>query len=140
MKIPCKIIYNTDDSVWYVEAPDIYEGILTYGNSLEEAKEMAQDALSGLIATYMEGGKEIQVPSKREGPNWYDIELSPNVSFAVWLRSMRKKSGMTLIEAADRLGVKYQVYQKLENPETANPTLKTIAKIKKVFNIDTIEV
>jgi hypothetical protein len=23
MKIPCKIIYNTDDSVWYVEAPDI---------------------------------------------------------------------------------------------------------------------
>ncbi len=40
---------------------------------------------------------------------------------------------MTLTDVADKLGVKYQVYQKLENPETANPTLKTLKKIEKVF-------
>ena len=36
-------------------------------------------------------------------------------------------------DVADRLGVKYQVYQKLKNPETADPTLKTIARLERVF-------
>ncbi len=61
------------------------------------------------------------------------IEPEPSVAFAYWLRSKRAASGMTLTDVADKLGVKYQVYQKLENPETANPTLKTLKKIEKVF-------
>ena len=40
---------------------------------------------------------------------------------------------MTLTDTADRLGVKYQAYKKLENPRTANPTLKTLKKLEKVF-------
>ncbi|MFZ2781355.1 MAG: helix-turn-helix transcriptional regulator [Rectinemataceae bacterium] len=46
---------------------------------------------------------------------------------------MRKASGMTLTDVAEKLGVKYQVYQKLEDPAKTNPTLKTLAKIEKVF-------
>jgi antitoxin HicB len=40
---------------------------------------------------------------------------------------------MTLTDVADKLGVKYQVYQKLEDPAKTNPTLKTLAKLEKVF-------
>jgi antitoxin HicB len=41
---------------------------------------------------------------------------------------------MTLADVAEKMGVRYQVYQKLENPRTANPTLKTIRKIEQVFD------
>jgi antitoxin HicB len=47
---------------------------------------------------------------------------------------------MTLADAADRMGVKYQVYQKLENPRTANPTLKTLKKLEHIFNEELVMV
>ncbi|MDY7027145.1 MAG: helix-turn-helix domain-containing protein, partial [Spirochaetota bacterium] len=34
---------------------------------------------------------------------------------------------------AAKLGVKYQVYQRLEDPRKSNPTLKTIEKLERVF-------
>jgi antitoxin HicB len=40
---------------------------------------------------------------------------------------------MTQTEVAEKLGVKYQVYQRLEDPEKANPTLKTIRRLQEVF-------
>jgi antitoxin HicB len=45
---------------------------------------------------------------------------------------------MSLADVAEKMGVKYQVYQKLENPRTANPTLKTLAKIEQVFGDELI--
>ena len=39
--IPCKIYFSAEDSVWYVEAPGFYDGIMTYAESMEQAKEMA---------------------------------------------------------------------------------------------------
>jgi transcriptional regulator with XRE-family HTH domain len=47
---------------------------------------------------------------------------------------------MTLTETADKLGVKYQVYQKLENPASANPTLRTLKKLEKVFGTELVRV
>ena len=131
--VPCRITYSESDECWYVEAPSLYEGIMTYGNTLEHAKEMASEAITGLLETYLDQGQAIEIQPIPEGKDWYGIEPSPEVAFAVWLRHKRKESGMTLTEIADKLGVKYQVYQKLENPETANPTLKTLKKIEKVF-------
>jgi len=43
---------------------------------------------------------------------------------------------MTLVDVADEMGVKYQVYQKLENPRTANPTLKTLSKLERIFDTE----
>ena len=62
--------------------------------------------------------------------------MSGNVSglaFALRMKELRKSNNMTLADAAEKMGVKYQVYQKLENPRTANPTLKTLRKIEKIF-------
>ncbi len=138
--IPCKITYSRKDKCWYVEAPDVYSDILTYGDTLEHAKEMASEALTGLLESYLDDDKEIpafKVPARKD---WYGIELSPSLSFAIWLRAERKSKGMTQTEVADKLGVKYQVYQKLENPETANPTLKTLKKIEKIFETEVLTI
>jgi len=131
--IPCRIYYSEEDSVWYVEAPGFYEGIMTYGESLEQAKDMASDAITGLIESYIGRQIPVEVPAASDAPDIYLVEPAPSVSFALWLREKRKASGMTLTDVADKLGVKYQVYQKLEDPSKTNPTLKTLAKLEKVF-------
>jgi antitoxin HicB len=106
---------------------------MTYGESLETAKEMASDAITGLIESYVDRQIPIEIPTFTAAPDIYLVEPTPSVSFALWLREKRKASGMTLTDVADKLGVKYQVYQRLEDPAKTNPTLKTIAKLEKVF-------
>jgi len=45
---------------------------------------------------------------------------------------------MSLADAAKKMGVKNHVYQKLENPHTANPTLKTLYKIEQLFGNEVV--
>jgi antitoxin HicB len=68
----------------------------------------------------------------------YNIPLDPAISCALWLRKQREARNLTMTDVAKKLGVKYQVYQKLENPKTANPTLKTIRKLENVFETELI--
>jgi antitoxin HicB len=138
--IPCKITYSDQDKCWYVESPGFYSGILTYGNTLEEAKEMAAEAVSGILESYLEHGDNFTIPDMPDLPGWYKIEPEPELAFVLWLRSMRKGRNMTLADAADKMGVKYQVYQKLENPRMANPTLKTLKKLEQIFDVELISV
>ncbi|MDR3173726.1 MAG: type II toxin-antitoxin system HicB family antitoxin [Treponema sp.] len=138
--IPCKITYSSNDNCWYVEAPGFYEGIMTYGGTLEEAKKMAAEAVSGLLESYLEHGDNFTIPPMPDLPDWHKIEPEPELAFVLWLRSMRKSRNMTLTDAANKMGVKYQVYQKLENPKTANPTLKTIKKLEQIFETELISV
>jgi antitoxin HicB len=131
--IPCKITYSEADKVWYVESPGFYSIHLTYGKTLEDAKAMAAEAVSGLLESYLKHGTKFTIPEKEENGDWYDIEISPSAAFSLWLRNARISHNMTLAEVAEKMGVKYQVYQKLENPRTANPTLKTLNKLEKIF-------
>jgi antitoxin HicB len=136
--IPCKITYSDTDKCWYVEAPGFYDGILTDGNTLEDAKKMASEAISGLLETYLEHNIPFSIPSITDAPDCYAIPLDPSISFVLWLRNQRKSHNMTLAEMAEKMGVKYQVCQKLENPRTANPTLKTLCKIEKIFGNEVV--
>jgi antitoxin HicB len=131
--VSCKITYSEDDKCWYVEAPGFYDGILTDGKTLEDAKKMAYEAVTGLIITYLEHNIPFSIPPINITPDYHTIPLEPGLSFALWLRNQRKSHNMSLADAAERMGVKYQVYQKLENPRTANPTLKTLCKIEQIF-------
>jgi predicted RNase H-like HicB family nuclease/DNA-binding XRE family transcriptional regulator len=135
--IPCKITYSEADRCWYVESPGFYDGIMTYGDTLDNAKAMAKEAVTGLLETYLEYGDTFTIPSK-EAADWYDIELPPSLAFAMWLRNARLSRNMTLADVADKMGVKYQVYQKLENPHTANPTLKTLKKLERIFDTELV--
>ena len=42
--------------------------------------------------------------------------------------------GKTQKEVAEKAGMSYQQYQRLENPHKTNPTLETLYKLQKVFN------
>jgi antitoxin HicB len=138
--IPCKITHSKEDACWYVESPGFYDGIMTYGNTLEETKKMAAEAVSGLLETYLEHDFNFTVPKADSSSHWYEIEIDPGLAFALWLRSERKAHNMTLADIAEKMGVKYQVYQKLENPKTSNPTLKTMRKLEQIFDTELISI
>jgi len=138
--IPCKIAYSKSDKCWYVESPGFYDGYITYGSSLDEAKAMAAEAVSGLLESYLEHGDTFTVPKAATGRGWHNVEIEPGLAFALWLRNMRLSNNMTLAEVAEKMGVKYQVYQKLENPRTANPTLKTLKKLETIFGQELVAI
>ena len=138
--IPCKINYSKSDKCRYVESPGFYDGYLTYGNSLDEAKVMAAEAITGLLESYLEHGNKFTIPKSTSANGWHNIEIEPGLAFALWLRNARLSHNMTLADVAEKMGVKYQVYQKLENPRTANPTLKTLKKLEVIFGQELVAV
>lgn len=125
---PALIAWNEADKVFDVRFPDIPEAF-SYGKSLEEAKKNAAEVL----ALMLEDADAFPEASSVAGADYYSIPLDSAVAFTIWLKSERRKRGLTQTEVADRLGVKYQVYQKLEKAGTANPTLKTLVKLEQVF-------
>jgi antitoxin HicB len=134
---PAIISYDESDRVFPVEFPDL-KGCITFGKTYDEALFMACDALSLYLESLIE--RKLIIPKPSDIPGAVPIEPQAGVSFALWLRAKRKESGMTLTETADKLGVKYQVYQKLENPASANPTLRTLKKLEKVFGTELVRV
>ncbi|MDR0909102.1 MAG: type II toxin-antitoxin system HicB family antitoxin [Spirochaetaceae bacterium] len=138
--IPCLITYSEEDKCWYVKSPGFYSGILTDGDSLEEAKVNAAEAVNGLLSVYLENSDDFSIPSDNAGKDWFNIEVNPNLAFSLWLKEMRIEKKMTLADVANKLGIRYQVYQKLENPKTSNPTLKTMAKLEKVFDTELLAI
>lgn len=139
MKItyPASVNWIEEDDTFLVEFPGL-PGCLTEGTTMEDALTRAQEALSGYLISVIDRGFEYT--PQEAFPGAILIEPEAPVAFSLWLRNQRKKAGLTLTEVADRLGVRYQVYQKLENPATTNPTLRTLKKIEKVFGESLVSV
>lgn len=55
-------IFHKEDDAYWVEFPDL-EGCHTFGNSITETMEAAQEALAGYLLTLLEQGKTIASPS-----------------------------------------------------------------------------
>lgn len=108
-----------------------FKNINTYGETIEEAINNAEEALNGCIESDFERGFEIPKPQKYEGKDYYKILIRPHIGIAFQLRKIRDKRSQ--IELAKELGISYQAYQRLENPRRCNPTIKTLEKIAKVF-------
>jgi antitoxin HicB len=123
----CNINKEADD-FYVVEFPDL-PNVTTYGLSLEHALKMAKEALDGVLETDYDYFHPINRPSYRGG---HAIEVDPRIAFAIELR--RARAERTLEDVAKDLGMSYQQYQRLENPKTTNPTLKTIYKIQSILN------
>lgn len=119
-----------DDDALLVTFPD-FENVVTFGTTIEEAILNAEEALNGCLASDFERNFNIPEPSSIIGENIHAITVAPHVAVAVMLRKLRADA--TQVEIARKLDISYQVYQRLENPRKANPTLKTLEKIAKVF-------
>ena len=126
MTYNCNITKEEDKFV--VRFPDM-SNALTFGTSQEEALFMAHEVLNAILASHIDNGYPIAEPEYKGG---YAIEVSPKVAFAIELRKAR--AGQSQKEVAQKAGMSYQQYQRLENPHKTNPTLETLYKLQKVFN------
>lgn len=56
-------LFHKEDNAYWVEFPDL-EGCHTYGSSIPETMEAAQEALAGYLLTFLEQGQSIASPSE----------------------------------------------------------------------------
>lgn len=133
-----RIQWNEEDGVYHVNFRDL-PGCITSGETWEEAEEMASEALTGVLATMDSRKMKIPKPSKKQKG---EVMVHPDkgVGFAVRLKMLREEKGLTQEQVAKLLNITYQTYQKIENPEKSNPTLKTILKLEKVFDNEIVRV
>lgn len=126
------MIYNCNitekDGKYIAQFPDMTNA-LTFGKSKEEALEMAKDVLDGVLYVAIDKGFSIPAPQYTGG---YPVEVSPKIAFAIELRKARAERSQK--EIAEKAGMSYQQYQRLENPHKTNPTLETLYKLQQVFN------
>ena len=116
-----------DGDLFWAHFPDM-PNVLTYGNSHQHALEMAKEALEGCLEVEISKGMSIRPPVYQEG---YPVSVSNHIVLALRLRDLRGQQSQS--EIASKLGMSYQAYQRLENPRKANPTIKTLEKIARVY-------
>jgi antitoxin HicB len=122
---------NKQNNRYLVAFPDL-GNIITYGTTIDEALHNAEEALNGCIESDFERNFSIPTPSNISGREIYMIPVAPHIAVAIMLRTLR--AGRPQAEIARQLNISYQVYQRLENPRKANPTVKTLEKIARVFD------
>jgi antitoxin HicB len=118
------------DDGYIVTFPDM-ENVVTYGITREEALHNAEEALNGCIESDFERNFLIPPPTFNSRDETVVIPVAPHIAVAIMLRSLRADRPQA--EVARELNISYQVYQRLENPRKANPTIKTLEKIARVF-------
>lgn len=104
-----------EEGGFVVEFPDIPEAI-TQGDSLEEAREMALDALVTSLDFYFEDNRPVPMPSE-PGPDHQIIELPVSLSAKVLLLNEMLAQHVTQSELARRLHVTPQHVQRIVNLE-----------------------
>jgi antitoxin HicB len=136
---PALFEYDEEEKLYNVRFPDL-PGCFTYGETIDEAKSMAKDALTGYLQSVDARKMRLPDPSKLKGDEIVYIEPETPVAFAIWLRKRREALGLSQSDVAKKLGIKYQTYQRIESPSKTNPTLKTIMRVEKVFNQKLVKV
>lgn len=121
-----------EEGGYWVEGVPPMDNVLTEGESLDEARWMAKDALTGVLASMLDRNLPIPCPPEAEGDDIHWIEPSPEVVAPILLRWAREEAHLTLSELADRVGVTYQAIQRLEK-SNANPSLKTLSKVARAL-------
>ena len=118
-----------EDEVYYVQFLDLPNGF-TYGNTLEEAKEMAADVLTALLSSALEHSEPIPEPG-RGGEDVYLIAPEATVQAAILLRMARGERSEE--EVAREIGTTWQAYHKMESTATAAVTLVNLQKAAKAL-------
>ena len=125
------MVYNCmiekEEGMFIAQFPDM-PNIQTFGNSKEEALAMAKEALEGCLESDISRGIPIPPPAFTGG---YPVSVASHIKLPLQLRELRGEQSQT--DIARRLGLSYQAYQRLENPRKANPTIKTLEKIARIY-------
>ena len=114
-------------STYIAQFPDM-PNIVTCGFTHEEALAMAKDALDGCLEVDISHGNSIPAPTFTDG---HPVTVANHITLSLQLRELRGEQSQT--DIARRLGLSYQSYQRLENPRKANPTIKTLERIARIY-------
>lgn len=129
MKVAYPVRIWTDDGVYNVQGLPPLENVLTFGDTLGDALDHAEEALSGVLGAMLDHGQRIPDPaSASKGSDIYWVEPYAQVAVPILLRKAREAAGLTQAELANRLGTTYQAVQKWER-SGANPTVATISRV-----------
>jgi antitoxin HicB len=120
-------VIEQEGAEYIAQFPDM-PNIVTCGFSRDEALLMAKEALDGVLAAEIAHGNAVPSPSFQGG---HPVSVASHIAIALQLRELRGDKSQT--EIASKLGLTYQAYQRLENPQRANPTLKTLERIAGAF-------
>jgi predicted RNase H-like HicB family nuclease/DNA-binding phage protein len=107
--------------------PD-FPAVIALSSSHEKALVSAKETLESWLLRELSHGNVIPEPVNRKGNA---IKISNDISIAIQLRNIR--GDQTMRAVAEKIGFKYQAYQRLENPKGTSPTLKTLEKIAAAY-------
>jgi len=118
---------------YLVSFPDL-PGCFSFGESFEEALEMAREALTLYLEEAKDPKWEVPKPKNRKSKNYYWITPDEKVAVPLMIRKARLEKKLSQKDLAKRMGLSFQQIQKLETPGKSNPTIKTLVKISKALN------
>mgnify|MGYP006444938429 CR=1 FL=1 len=122
---------HEEDNGYWAECLELPE-CATEGDSLEELKKNAREALNLFLEEPEESPVTFSLPREYSGADVVDIPVDPHIALSVLLRRYRQDNRFTQQEVAEKLGMKnLYSYQRLER--RSNPRLETLRKLKRVF-------
>ena len=95
-----------------VKIPDVPE-VITQGDGLADAKEMAADALELILSSYIEKGKELPAPKARKGRNGHWIVPSALAQMKLALYEEFRKARISKADLSRRMGIAKQQVDRL---------------------------
>lgn len=110
------------------------EGCVTSAATLKELYVAMEEALNTYLNEPQDGGYLAPLPKSYRtlGKGTVEVEVDPQIAFALLMRHERRRENLTQIQMAKRLKKKdVWSYQRLER--RSNPTLATVAMIKEAF-------
>ena len=108
---PCVLTPESDDGGFSVSFPDVPEA-LTCGDDRAQALEKATDALAVALSFYVDGRREIPVPSDVVAGQ--ELVAVPSVVAAkLALYTAMRRQNVTQVELARRLGVSQSAVRRL---------------------------
>lgn len=131
---PALFELDEDGASYNVRFPDL-EGCMTYGSNMDDARKNAQEALSVYLESLDSRSKEIPVASKLKGENVLYITPDIRIAFAIQIKKIRAQKGLTQKDVAEKMGIGWASYQRIENPRRTNPTLSTIRRLEEVLEV-----
>jgi antitoxin HicB len=132
-------IHKEHNGFW-AECPEL-KGCVTQADNLDTLYKNMKEALNLYLNEPENSKVSFPLPNKNIiGKNIVKIPVDPKIAFAIKMKIIRARKGLSQRQVADLLGMKnIYSYQRLESTKKANPSLSTIARIKEVFpefNID----
>lgn len=105
---------------------------MTQGRTLAEARYRARDLVT-LMHEEKPPAQEGELPSGGTGPANGCNLFEAGGKVAEMIRAERKAAGMTMRQAAEKIGVTFSTYQRWEDPKRCNATVATLERVAEAF-------